>query len=108
MINAGKYKHRIKIFKKEFVESENGFQTEQDTLVLNPYAEIKTTKGITIINSNSSFEKAYTRFKIRYPKVEITRDMIIEYGGKKYAIQYLNNVDEENKELEIQAIGVNH
>jgi hypothetical protein len=35
--------------------------------------------------------------------VEISRDMLIEYNGKTYSIEYLNNVDEKNIELEIQA-----
>ena len=38
-----------------------------------------------------------------FPKVEITRDMLIEYNDKTYTIEYLNNVDEKNIELEIQA-----
>jgi hypothetical protein len=29
--------------------------------------------------------------------------MMIRYNGKDYTIEYLNNVDEENVELEIQA-----
>ena len=33
----------------------------------------------------------------------LTRDMIIEFNNKIYTIEYLNNVDEENDELEIQA-----
>ena len=53
--------------------------------------------------NNTDFEKAYTNFTIRYPKVEITRDMLIEYNGKTYSIEYLNNIDEENIELEIQS-----
>ena len=67
------------------------------------YAHIKTTKGFTLIANNSDFEKALTNFTIRYPNFEINRDMIIEFRGKTYTIQYLNNVDEANTELEIQA-----
>ena len=64
---------------------------------------LKTTKGFTLIANNSDFEKAYTNFTIRYPKKEITRDMIIAFNNKRYTIEYLNNIDEENIELEIQA-----
>ena len=56
-----------------------------------------------MIANNSDFEKAYTKFTIRYPKTEITRDMLIEFNSKTYTIEYLNNVDESNVELEIQA-----
>ena len=108
MLNAGKYNKRIKIYKTEVIENENGFQTEQKTLVLSPYASVKTTRGMTLIKNGTDFEKAYTNFTIRYPKAEINRDMVIEFHGKEYSIEYLNNVNEENIELEIQAREVMH
>ena len=108
MLNAGKYNKRIKIYKTEAIENENGFQTEQKTLVLSPYASVKTTRGMTLIKNGTDFEKAYTNFTIRYPKTEINRDMVIEFHGKEYSIEYLNNVNEDNVELEIQAKEVTH
>lgn len=108
MLNAGKYNKRIKIYKTEANENENGFQTEQKTLVLSPYASVKTTRGMTLIKNGTDFEKAYTNFTIRYPKTEINRDMVIEFHGKEYSIEYLNNVNEDNVELEIQAKEVTH
>ena len=108
MLNAGKYNKRIKIYKTEVIENENGFQTEQKTLVMSPYASVKTTRGMTLIKNGTDFEKAYTNFTIRYPKTEINRDMVIEFHGKEYSIEYLNNVNEENVELEIQAREVMH
>lgn len=110
MTNAGKYNHKIKIFQTEVIEDSAGFQKEEkQATVLTPYASVKTTKGMTIIRSNSDFEKALTNFTIRYPKgVEINRDMMIEFRGKTYTIEYLNNVDEACVELEIQAKEVTH
>lgn len=108
MLNAGKYNKRIKIYKTEVIENENGFQTEQKTLVLSPYASVKTTRGMTLIKNGTDFEKAYTNFTIRYPKTEINRDMVIEFHGKEYSIEYLNNVNEENVELEIQGKEITH
>lgn len=109
MINAGKYNRKISIYSVEIITNPRGFQTEQKTLVLSPYASIKTTKGFTLIANDSSFEKAYTNFTIRYPKtVTITREMLIEFRGKTYSIQYLNNIDQANVELEIQAKEVTH
>lgn len=103
VINAGKYNKRIKIYQTEVVEDDQGFQSIRKTLVLSPYAHIKTTKGFTLIKNNSDFEKALTNFTIRYPHTDINRDMLIEFRGKTYTIQYLNNIDEANIELEIQA-----
>ncbi len=103
MINAGDYNRKISIYKIVISEDDAGFKTKTKSVILSTYAKVKTTKGFTLIANNTDFEKAYTNFTIRYPKVNITRDMLIEYNGKTYSIEYLNNVDEANIELEIQA-----
>lgn len=110
MINAGKYKYKISICNAVWTEDSAGFQvlTPQQPPVLTPYASVKTTKGMTLIKNNSDFEKAYTNFTIRYPQTEITRDMVVLFRGKTYTIEYLNNVNEANVELEIQAKEVTH
>ena len=108
MINAGKYNHKITIYQTTIVEDSEGFQTVEVTPVLSPYASVKTTRGMTLIRNGSDFEKAYTNFTIRFPKTEINRDMMIEFRGKTYTIEYLNNVDEASVELEIQAKEVTH
>ena len=103
MLNAGKYNKLISIYQVAEGEDDSGFKTETKTLLLKAWANVKTTKGFTLIANNSDFEKAYTNFTIRYPKAIITRDMLIEFNSKVYSIEYLNNVNEENIELEIQA-----
>lgn len=106
--NAGKYNKKITIYAIVKGKDPQGFPTEARQAVLTPYASVNTTRGMTIIANNSDFEKAYTNFTIRYPKIPITRDMEIEFRGKTYTIQYLNNINEANTELEIQAKEVTH
>lgn len=102
--NPGEYNKKIIIYESILSKDEDGFQISEKKVVLKAHASVKTTKGFTLIKNNSDFEKAYTNFTIRYPKtVTITKDMLIEYKGKIYSIEYLNNVNEENIELEIQA-----
>lgn len=103
MKNAGKYNKKISIYKKVVQKDNDGFKQAQEVIVLTTYANIKTTRGMTLIMNDSDFEKAYTNFTIRYPITKITRDMFIKYNGKTYTIEYLNNIDEANVELEIQA-----
>lgn len=107
-LNAGKYNHKITIYQITVVEDSYGFQTETKEIILTPYASVKTTRGMTLIASGSDFERAYTNFTIRKPKTEISRDMHIEFRGKDYTIEYINNVDERDIELEIQAKLVEH
>lgn len=106
--NAGKYNRKIQIVSVTKTKDADGFPIETQTVVLSPWAEVKTTKGFTLIANNSDFDKAYTNFTIRYPVTEINRDMLILFKGKTYEIQYLNNIDEANIELEIQAKEVTH
>lgn len=112
MLNAGKYNKRIAIYEAVKVVDDDGFATDQERLVLKPWASVKTTKGFTLIVNNSDFEKATTNFTIRYSKkVEeayynssvSNRNMTIKYGNKVYTVQYLNNVNEDNTEIEMQA-----
>lgn len=108
MINAGKYNKKITIYNVQVTEDNQGFPIETKTIILQPWAQVKTTRGMTIIINNSDFEKAYTNFTIRYPQTEINRRMLIDFNSKTYTIEYLNNVNEAGIELEIQAKEVEH
>lgn len=111
MLNAGKYDRKITIYKIVEATDAQGFRTPQRVEVLQPYAAVKTTKGFTLIANNSDFEKALTRFTIRYSEtvvnayydaVDSNRDLLIDFKNKTYKVVYLNNIDEANVELEIQ------
>ena len=106
--NAGKYNKRITIYQVQKLPDADGFLVATEVEILKTYASVKTTKGFTLIANNSDFEKAYTNFTIRYPVTEITRDMLIKFNNKNYTIEYLNNIDEANIELEIQAKEITH
>lgn len=100
--NAGKYNRRIQLYKITKGKDAAGFPAETEALVLTTYAEVKTTKGFTLIVNNTDYEKALTRFTFRYPQTVITYDMIVKFRGKTYNIEYINNVDEANEELELE------
>ena len=107
-INAGKYKYKIQIVQEVETKDAYGCPINTPQVVLSPYADVKTTRGYLIIKNNSDFEKAYTNFTIRFPKTEITKEMKVLFRGKTYTIEYLNNIDEANVELEIQCKEVTH
>lgn len=116
-VNAGKYNRKIVIY--EIVEGIDsaGFPAPVERDILTTYAEVKTLRGYTLITNNSDFDKAYVNFTIRYlSTVEETyynsnnsnRDILIKFRGKDYKIEYLNNLDFANVELELQAKEVTH
>ncbi len=108
MINAGDYNKKISIYQIEEIEDSDGFITKNEIIILEPFSKVKTTKGYTLIANGSDFEKAYTNFTIRYSKkvedayYSSNRDVYVKYKDKIYAIEYLNNVNEANIELEMQ------
>lgn len=103
VFNAGEFNKRIEIVRETITTDAQGFKHSEPVVILSPYAKVKTTKGFTLIANGSDFEKATTNFTIRYPVTTITRDDVILFNGKRFTIQYLNNVDEANVILEIQA-----
>lgn len=108
-MNAGKYNKKIEIVEITQGKDADGFAVESEAVLLRPYASVKTTKGFTLIASGSDFEKAFTNFTIRYSDTVVrrylanNRNLRIKYNGKIYTIEYLNNVDEANVEIEMQA-----
>lgn len=111
MIDAGKYNRKISIYQVIDTEDNQGFPIESKVLVLEPYAKVKTTRGFTLIANHSDFEKAYTNFTIRFSQTVINayynsqksnRDLLVVFNNKTYIVQYLNNIDELNVEVEMQ------
>lgn len=110
-IDAGKYNRKITIYQVVETGDSQGFPIETKVVVLEPYANVRTTKGFTLIANKSDFEKAYTNFTIRYSQTvenayynsqNSNRDMLVAFKNKTYSVQYLNNVDEANVEIEMQ------
>lgn len=105
-LNAGKYNRRITIYRITKTKDGQGFKTPTRTEVLQAWAAVKTTRGFTLIRNNTDFEKAFTNFTIRCPRSaekQVQRYDEIDFHGKTYRIEYLNNVDEASVELELQA-----
>lgn len=102
--NAATFDKKIQIFELGRGKDSDGFTTTEPQLYFAPWAKVKTTKGFTLISSGSSFDKAYTNFTIRYSQkaAAINRDMWIIYKSKKYSIEYINNIDEADIEIELQ------
>ncbi|WP_298537809.1 phage head closure protein [uncultured Methanobrevibacter sp.] len=108
MIDAGKYRYKITIIKETKTKDADGFIHDEPVVVLQPYAEVKTTRGMTLIANGSDFEKAFTRFVFRFPVTPIDRKMFVLFREKKYSIEYINNIDEANIEMELQCKEVTH
>ena len=112
MKNAGKYNRKIVIYQIVEGIDKDGFPNQTEFEILTTFSSVKTLRGYTLITNNSDFEKAYTNFTIRYSEKVVkayydslnsNRDLLIKFRDKTYTIEYFNNVDEANVELELQA-----
>lgn len=112
MINAGKYNRRITIYQVLDTVDAQGFKSPTKVVILQPHAAIKSFKGSTLFLNKSDFEKAPKNFTIRYSQAVVdayynsdvsNRNMFIEFRNKTYRVEYLNDIDEANVELEMQA-----
>lgn len=108
MINAGKYRFKIQIIREYSEKDADGFNQQTPEIILKTWAQVNTTKGMTLIANGTDFEKAFTRFLIRYPVTPINRKMFVLFRGNKYSIEYINDIDERHIELELQCKEVNH
>ena len=108
MINAGKYNKKIEIYEERTTTDKDGFINHESVKVLETWASVKTTRGMTIIRNDSDFEKALTNFTIRWPNVVINRKMRVHFNNKVYSIEYLNNINEDGIELEMQCKEITH
>lgn len=99
--NPGKLNKKIDISEFTLTKDSDGFETKVETTVLSTWAQVKNTSGTELIKQNSDFSEINTRFLIRTPKVDITKDMIIKFGGKYYEIEYINDYSYDRKYTEI-------
>lgn len=102
-INAGAFRHKVHIYSLEVGKDNSGFAKPKEVLLLTAHAQVKMVRGYTMIVNNSDFEKAFTNFTIRKPRVPIERGMVIKFAKKTYEIQYINPLGVAGELLEMQA-----
>lgn len=100
-INAGVFNKKIQLIKYEITKDSDGFETKTEITVLNTWAQVTNISGAEILRSNSDFSEIKTRFLIRTPKAEITKDMMIKFKGNSYNITYVNDYNYDKKYIEI-------
>lgn len=100
-INAGIFNKKIEIIKYEVRKDSDGFEAKTEITVLNAWAQATNISGTKLLRSNSDFSEVKTRFLIRTPKTEITKEMLIKFKGNLYNITYVNDYNYDKKYTEI-------
>lgn len=106
-MNPGKRDKKIKILK--FNEKENdgagGFTDDWKKeigwdLVFTTYAYIRPIRGRNFYEAQQGQSELTHEINIRYRK-GLDSSMIIVYDNRRFDIQYVKNIEEKNKELEL-------
>lgn len=100
-INAGIFNKKIQVIRYEIIKDSDGFETKTEIMVLNTWAQVTNISGTEVLRSNSDFSEVKTRFLIRTPKAEITKDMVIKFKGNSYNITYVNDYNYNKKYTKI-------
>ena len=102
-INPGIFNKKSEIIEFKETKDNDGFPIKSETVILSTWAHVTNVSGTEIMKSNSDFSEVKTRFLIRTPKLDITKDMVIKFAGKTYNIVYINDYSYDKKYMEIMA-----
>jgi SPP1 family predicted phage head-tail adaptor len=101
-MNPGKLNKRISIMSKESVSDGGGGYKDELVEVAKVWASMRSVSGREKYESQQAQAEVTHKVTIRYR--EVSPAHLIKLGNRIFDIQYLINVNEENKLLEIQAL----
>lgn len=90
-IQAGELKHRIRILRRDGIADAEGFPSGEPEEIYRCWAKVTLTSGTELLRANADFGQMKARFLIRWTGVPIDRKMYVEYGGKEWQIEYVND-----------------
>ena len=102
-IDAGEFKLPIEI--QEFIEMPNAddIPTQHWATFIKIRAKVINTSGREYTQGQGMGSSIYKKFYIRFPRQEVTTDHRILHNNQIFNITYVNNIDDQNKYLEIIA-----
>ncbi|KZZ86229.1 phage head closure protein [Bacillus sp. SJS] len=102
-MNPGQLNSKISIKGLTRTSDNAGGYEDKFEVIKYVWAFIKPISGREYYQAQQSQSVITHTFVVRYD-AEIDRTQVIEYQGRKFDIQYIINVDEQNRYLEIQAL----
>lgn len=90
-IQAGELNRRIRVLRRETAADAEGFPSGEPEEIYRCWAKVTLTSGTELLRANADFGQMKARFLIRWTGVPIDRKMYVEYGGKEWQIEYVND-----------------
>lgn len=100
-VNAGELNRRIDIIKVTKSKDKDGYETVDETLVLHAWAKFSQTSGTELVKADADMSEVKARFLIRWSRTNLSRKMIVRYGGNDYQIEYINPYGDSKEYVEL-------
>lgn len=101
--DIGNMNRRIDIVEAGQVSDGAGGYEDSFTVIKTVWGEIKTVGGREYIQAKQAQAEITHKVIMRYT-AEINHSNLLSFNGNKYDIQYIINIDEENKYLELHVL----
>jgi SPP1 family predicted phage head-tail adaptor len=99
------FKHKIVIQSLSSIIDENGFEVEEWDDFICCYAKVENLRGKEFFEAAVIQAESTVKFTIRYVN-GIDESMRITFRDKNYRITFIDNVNYENRYMEIKALEV--
>ena len=106
-MKIGEFKHRIKIVKLVTTVNDNGFEVETYEIYKTLWAKVINLHGKEYFEAAAIQKEKTVKFLFRAVK-GINETMKIDFDGKLYDINFIDNFKYENKYMEIKALEVDN
>jgi SPP1 family predicted phage head-tail adaptor len=101
-----KMRHRVKILENPAGKvNENGFAVKDWSVITTVWASVKGLSSREYFSAAAVQKENMIKIKIRYRK-DIDQSNRLEFRGKQYDIESIDNINFENRFLEIMALEV--
>lgn len=109
MVNPAKYRNQLQFEELSKHQNNAGLWIEEwiESDLGRIYAQVRTVRGKEFFLAGAEQAKVFARINIRYRKdieekyYELGEKLRLKYGNKIYNIEYINNLEERNIELEL-------
>lgn len=106
-MEASNYKQPLELIKKELIIDEQGMENEEFVTILRFRGYVNNLSGKEYweakqINSETSL-KVYTYYCKLFSTIN-TKDYFIKFNNKIYDIQFIDNIQYQNREIQFKII----
>lgn len=102
-IDIGKMNRRIDIVEAGQISDGAGGFEDSFIVIKTVWGDIRTVGGREYIQAKQAQAEITHKVTMRYTS-EINHSNLLSFNGNKYDIQYIINIDEENKFLELHVL----